>query len=77
MLRFVLSVVALAGILATAQPSFADPVAATTSDQAQVAATAPEQQAPPTPARASSSDAPAAAKTGRNKDIIFVGFGWG
>jgi hypothetical protein len=76
MFRFALSAVALAGVLVTAQPSFADPLAATASDHAQAAAPT-EQLAPPVPAAAASSDAPAPANAGRSKDIIFVGFGWG
>jgi hypothetical protein len=77
MFRFALSAVALAGVLVTAQPSFADPLAATASDHAQAAAPVTEQLAPPVPAAAASSDAPAPANAGRGKDIIFVGFGWG
>jgi hypothetical protein len=77
MLRFVLSAVALAGVLVAAQPSFADPLAATASDHAQAAAPATEQLTPQVPARASSSDAPAPANAERGKDIICVGFGWG
>lgn len=77
MFRFALSAVALAGVLVTAQPSFADPLAATAPDHAQATAPATEQIAPPVPARASSSGAPAPASAGPGKDIIFVGFGWG
>jgi hypothetical protein len=67
MLRFALSAVALAGLLVTTQPSFADPLPAATSDSVQAAAAAaPEQPAPPVSARSSSSDATAP-----------VGFGWG
>jgi hypothetical protein len=77
MLRLVLSAVALAGVLATTHPAFADPVAATASEQAQPAAPAPVQPAPPAPVRASSADAPSQENAGFGKNIIFVGFGWG
>jgi hypothetical protein len=77
MFRIALSAVALAGVLATAQPIFADPLAATASDHTQAAASATKQLAPPVPAAAAASDALAPANTGRGKDIIFVGFGWG
>jgi hypothetical protein len=78
MLRFVLSVVALAGVLVTAQPAFADPLAATASDHAQTAVPAVEQPAPQASAqKASSPDAPAPANSGRGTDINFIGFGWG
>jgi hypothetical protein len=70
MLRFVLSAVVLAGVLAMAQPVFADPLAATASDHAQAAATAIEQPASPAPAW--SSDMPNA-----GKNIAPAGFGWG
>jgi hypothetical protein len=67
MLRFALSVVALAGVLATVQPAFADPLPATASDHAQAAAAAVmEQPAPPAPASSRPSETPAPA-----------GFGWG
>jgi hypothetical protein len=56
MLRFALSAVALVGVLAVAQPVFADPLTATASDYAQTAADAIEQ-----PAWSWSSDAPASA----------------
>jgi hypothetical protein len=59
MLRFALSAVTLVGVLAVAQPVFADPLAATAFDHAQAAAAAIEQPASPVPAW-SSSDAPAA-----------------
>ena len=45
MLRFALSAVALVGVLAVAQPVFADPLTATASDHAQAAAPAIEQPA--------------------------------
>jgi hypothetical protein len=70
MLRLALFAVALAGMVATAQPSFAGSSDATTSDRAQAAeVAAKEQAASPAPAWSSSlssspSDAP-------------VGFGWG
>jgi hypothetical protein len=78
MLRFVLSVVALAGVLVTAQPTFADPLAAATSDD-HVQAAAPESEQPTRPAvaRASSPDATAPANAGLGKGVIPVGFGWG
>jgi hypothetical protein len=56
MLRFARSAVALVGVLAVAQPVFADPLTATASDYAQTAADAIEQ-----PAWSWSSDAPATA----------------
>jgi hypothetical protein len=78
MLRLVLSAVALAGVLAMAQPAFADALAATTYDRAQAAAPVTEQPAPPAPAaRPSPSDASAPASAGLGTDIIPVGFGWG
>jgi hypothetical protein len=65
MVRFVLSVVALAGVLAVAHPVSADPLAATAFDFAQAAAAA-EQPSLPAPVRATSSDA-----------LAPTGFGWG
>jgi hypothetical protein len=73
MLRFALSAVALVGVLAVAQPVFAD---ATASDHAQAAAAAIEQPASPAPAWSSSSDAPAAS-AGLGKNNAPAGFGWG
>jgi hypothetical protein len=64
MLRSVLSAVALAGVLATVQPAFADPLVATTSDHSQAAAAATVEQPAPTAPVSSRSPAPA-------------GFGWG
>jgi len=77
MLRFVLSAVALAGVLAAAQPAFADLLAATAPDQVKATAAAKAQPAPPAPASSSSSDENAPARAGFGKDIIPVGFGWG
>jgi hypothetical protein len=71
MLRFVLSTMAVAGILATMLAAFADPATAADHAQAAVAVTAPP--APPAPARLSPSVAPAA----DGHDTIPVGFGWG
>jgi hypothetical protein len=76
MIRSVLSVFALAAVVATARPVFADPLAATVSDHTQVAAAA-EQSALPAPAWSSSSDEAAPTNTGLGKDAIPVGFGWG
>ena len=77
MLRFVLSAVVFAGVLATERPTFADPVAVTASDRAYAAAAA-EQPAPAAPASwSSSSDAPATASAVGHKDTAPVGFGWG
>jgi hypothetical protein len=76
MLRFALSAVALVGVLAVAQPVFADPLTATASDHAQAAAAAIEQPASPAPAWSSSSDAPAAS-VGLGKNNAPAGFGWG
>jgi hypothetical protein len=70
MLRLALFAIALAGVVATTQPSFAGSSDATTSDRAQAAeVAAKEQAASPAPTWSSSpssspSDAP-------------VGFGWG
>jgi len=76
MLRLALSAVALACVLAMAQPVFADPLAATASDHAQAAAAAIEQPASQAPAWSSSSDASAtSARLGKN--IAPAGFGWG
>jgi hypothetical protein len=77
MLRFALSAIALAGVLATAHPAFADPLAATPCDHAEVAAAGAERTAAPQPARPSSTDAKAPANTGIGKDVVPVGFGWG
>ena len=75
MLRSIISAVALAGVLATALPAFADPLAATASDHAQAAAPATEQ---PATARSSPSDEQAPATNWPpRKDIVPVGFGWG
>ncbi len=76
MLRFVLSAVALAGILATANPVFADPVAAAAPERVQTAAPATEQVSPPAPAL-SSSDVKAPTGDSLGKGIVPVGFGWG
>jgi hypothetical protein len=78
MLRSFISAVALAGVLAAAHPSFAETLAATASDQAQAAAPATEQPAPPAVVQPSSSDATARASAWPpHKDIVPVGFGWG
>lgn len=74
MLNLVLSVVALAGALATMQPAFADALPATAPDHAQAAASVVERPASTTSA---SPDATAPADTGLGKGIIPVGFGWG
>jgi hypothetical protein len=66
MLRSILSAVALAGVLAAAQPVFADHLAATASDQVQAAAAMMEQPAP--------LPAPGASAEHR---IAPAGFGWG
>jgi hypothetical protein len=73
MLRSVLSAIALAGVLAIAQPAFADPLAATASDHAQ-AAPAAETPSPRATAQSSSDATPVA--VGHVKDVP-VGFGWG
>jgi len=75
MLRFARSAVALAAVLATAQPIFADPLAATASDSAQAAA-AMDQSASPASVWSSSSDA-AATTAGPGKNVAPAGFGWG
>jgi hypothetical protein len=76
MIRFVLSAVVLAGVLAMTNPVFADPLAATASDHAKTAAAAMEQPASPAPAWSSSSDAPATS-AGLGKNIAPAGLGWG
>jgi hypothetical protein len=75
--RFVLSSFALVGVIVTAQPVFADRLAATVSDHAQATAAAIEQPASLAPVW-SSSDAPAPASRARlGKTIAPAGFGWG
>jgi hypothetical protein len=76
MLRSVLSAIAVAGILATAHPAFADPLAATPSDHTQAAA-AMELPAPPAPVSPRSSDATAPASPGLETDVVPIGLGWG
>jgi hypothetical protein len=66
MLRFAFSAVALAAVLVTTHPSFADPLRAATSDYVQAAAGASEQPAPSPAAWSPSSDVAAP-----------VGPGWG
>ncbi len=66
MFRLTLSAVALAGVLVTMRPSFADPLPAATSDYVQAAAAASEQPAPSPAAWSPSSDVAAP-----------VGLGWG
>jgi hypothetical protein len=72
MLRSVLSAVALAAVLATVTPAFADPLDATTSDHTQAAAAATQSTPVPASSRTSDVSAPASAK-----DSSPVGFGWG
>jgi hypothetical protein len=71
MFRFVLSAMALAGILATTLPAFADQ--ATAADHARVATAATVPSALPAPARASS----AAPKPDGHDTEFPVGPGWG
>jgi hypothetical protein len=66
MFRLTLSAVALAGVLVTMHPSFADPLPVATSDYVQAAAAASEQPAPSPAAWSPSSDVAAP-----------VGPGWG
>lgn len=73
--RFVLSVVALVGVLATAHPTFGDSPTATASDRANAAAPATQPVAL-APARSSSSDTGVPASVERG-NAIPVGFGWG
>ena len=75
MLRFALSAIALAGILATTLPAFADPPPATAADHAQVAAVATAPPTPAAPARLSQSAAPE--PDGHDTEISPVGPGWG
>jgi hypothetical protein len=77
MLRLIFSAIALAGVLETAQPAFADPFASTAADFAQTAASAAAQPAPKAPTGSSSSDATAPTSAVRDLDIASVGFGWG
>lgn len=74
MLRFVLSAVALAAVLATVTPASADPLDATASDHTQAAAAATQPATPSAPASSRSSDVSAPASV---KDASPVGFGWG
>jgi hypothetical protein len=74
MLRIALSAVVLAGILATAHPVLADPLAATAPDQVLDAASATERPVP-APASFPSPDAPESENSGLGKAP--VGFGWG
>ena len=76
-LRFVLYGLALAGVLATAHPADAGPLAPPASDCAQGAAPATEQPGPLVGAWSSSFDAPPPASAGRDNDIIPIGLGWG
>jgi hypothetical protein len=77
MRHFILPIIAVAAVLATVQPGFADPVAATVSDHVQAAALATERPARPAPPSSVSSDATAPAAAGHSEDIVPVGFGWG
>ena len=77
MLRFFLSAVALAGILAMQHPAMADPVAATTSIHTEAAAGGQGQPAPGAQPEASASDARTPGNAGLGKDAVTVGFGWG
>jgi hypothetical protein len=73
MLRFTLSAVALVGVLATAHPIFADPLAATAPDHAQAAAaTEPTLLAP-----AWSSSDVTVPTPGSGRSVAPAGFGWG
>ena len=66
MLRLTLSAVALAGVLVTTHPGFADSLPAATADYVQPAAASAEQPTPSPAAWSPPSDA-----------IAPVGFGWG
>jgi hypothetical protein len=72
MLRSVLSAVALAAVLATVTPAFADPLDAPASDHTQAAVAATQPTPVPASSRTSDGSAPASAK-----DFSPVGFGWG
>jgi hypothetical protein len=76
MFRFVLSAVALAGLLVTAHPAFADQLPGTASDHAQPVATATKQSAPLESTWSLPSDAVLPARAVRGKAVP-VGFGWG
>ncbi len=73
MVRFFVSAVALAGLLATAHPASADPAASTAPEPNQISVPAQDQSAP-APART-----PAAAETAAplGSGFIPVGIGWG
>jgi hypothetical protein len=75
MLRFVLSAMALAGILTIMLPAFADPLPATAADRARVAAAALALPAQSAPARLSPSVGPE--PDGHDTEIIPIGPGWG
>lgn len=78
MFRLVVFALAVARVLATAHPTFADPRAARASDQAQAPVVATEQPAPPPATSSGSSDATATAAIAEHgKDLSPVGFGWG
>jgi hypothetical protein len=72
MLRVVLSIAALAGVLAITHPIFANPVAAPASDYPQTI----RQSVTLAPALSSPSDATGPTSIERGKDIP-VGLGWG
>ncbi len=79
MLRFFFPALALVGLLAAAQPCFADPSPAAPASDLVQAAAAPEQLSPEA-AMSRSSDAAATQATaaaGLSKNAAPVGFGWG
>lgn len=77
MLRLVITVIAVAGALATGHPASIDPLATVVSARAQAAAAAAEQPALPAPALSWDTPAASGAKAERSKEFIPVGIGWG
>ncbi len=78
MLRFFISAVVVAGVLAAAQPGFAGNRAVTAPDQAQAAGSASEQvAAPATASRSAAPELQAPASTLPGSNVTPVGFGWG
>jgi len=76
-MRKIILMAAIAGLLATTQRGFADPLPMSAPDHVQTA-TSGTETTPQAPAWASSSDATApAANTDAGKSGVPVGFGWG
>jgi hypothetical protein len=75
MRRFILSAVVLAGLLATTQPVFAEPPAATATDHTQAVATVTTAPGPPTSTWSSPAVPPEPDGSGDN--TVPAGPGWG